>query len=383
MKRMMGPGGFGRLRRLGWGAGLSLAALCLGACVFGGTGSDHENGVGPTGNPNNDEYKVKGVTARVTDEAGSPLAGVTLYLYDPAYRPDLGQARQSQLTDTAPIPVTDSLGYAGLDLSAPGKFVVEGVLAGNTLFFDTLATPILNKATLFTFRIRASALFRGKVSLVSGMRIDSGSVFIRGTSRTAKLDAAGNYDLGSLPWDAGRMGLGVRYVSSPTTVQVSKQVTLIDSLAVPTTGIPADAYACTEVAAKEASAVILAQPARAPGTDPGILAKDMADSTKLGRALNACDTLTRGGVVNVVSRDSSIKEWQKRDSTAVAILVLAGETSVISFNGTKVMPATVIPYAGCVPAAGREATSYEVTVQATAARSDILIGDVAAACLEK
>ena len=130
MKRMMGPGGFGRLRRLGGGGGLALAALCLGACVFGGTGSDHENGVGPTANPKNDEYNVKGVTARVTDEAGSPLAGVTLYLYDPAYRPDLGQARRSQLTDTAPIPVTDSLGYASLDLSAPGKFVVEGVSAG-------------------------------------------------------------------------------------------------------------------------------------------------------------------------------------------------------------------------------------------------------------
>lgn len=383
MKRMMGPGGFGRLRRLGGGGGLALAALCLGACVFGGTGSDHENGVGPTANPKNDEYNVKGVTARVTDEAGSPLAGVTLYLYDPAYRPDLGQARRSQLTDTAPIPVTDSLGYASLDLSAPGKFVVEGVSAGITLFFDTLATPILDKATLFTFRIRASAEYHGKVSLVSGMRIDSGSVFIRGTSRTAKLDAAGNYDLGSLPWDAGRMGLGVRYVSSPTTVQVSKQVSLIDSLTVPSTGIPADAYACAEVAAKEATAVILDPQPRAPGAETGILAKDMADSTKLGRALNACDTLTRGGVVNVVSRDSSVKEWQTRDSTAVAVLVLAGETSVSSFNGTKMMPATVIPYAGCVPAAGRETTSFEVKVQTTAAMSDILIGDVAAACLEK
>ena len=382
MKRMMGLRVFGGFRRLGGGAGLTLAALCLGACVFGGTGSDHENGVVPT-SLNTDEFKIKGVTARVVDNAGSPIAGVTLYLYDPAYRPDLGQARNTQLTDSAPLPVTDSLGYAGLDLSAPGKFVVEGVFAGKTLFFDTLAAPILRQATLFTFRTRAPAVFRGKVSLVSGMRIDSGSVFIRGTSRTAKMDAAGNYDLGNLPWDAGRMGLGVRYVSSPTTVQESRQAVRSDTggMTGPVTILPA--YTCKDVVAKESKVSILTQPASATGADTGTLTREMVDSTRLGRALDACDTLPRGSVVNVVSQDSAAGAWQKRDSTAVPILVLKGETSVVSFNGTKVVPATVIPYAGCVPAAGLETTSYEVKVETTAVKSDILIGDVAATCLDR
>jgi hypothetical protein len=379
MKRMMGLRVFGGM---GGRIGLSIASLCLGACIFGGTGSDHENGVGPTGSNTTDEFKIKGVTARVTDANGSPIAGVRLYLYDPAYRPDLGQARNSQLTDTAPIPVTDSLGYASLDLAAPGKFVVEGVSNGITLFFDTLAAPILKQATPFTFRTRPPAVYRGKVTLVSGMRIDAGSVFIRGTSRTAKLDAAGNYDLGELPSDAGRMGLGVRYVSSPTSVQESKQAAWGDTGKVGPVGIP-PSYTCKDVVGKESTASILARPVNASGPDSGILTKEMVDSTKLGRALDACDTLPRGGVINVVSQDSVVKAGQRRDSTAVPMLVLEAETSVVSFSGTKLVPATVIPYAGCVPAAGLETTSYDVKVRTTALKSDILIGDVAAACLDK
>ncbi len=374
MKRMMGLSGFRGLRGVVGRIGLSLAALCLGACIFGGTGSDHENGVSPS---RGDEFNIKGVSARVTDGEGSPLAGVRLYLYDPDYRPDLGLAGDSHLKDAAVIPVTDSLGYARLDLSAPGKFVVEGVSEGKTLFFDTLAAPILGKATLYTFRTRAPAVFRGKVSLVSGMRIDSGSVFIRGTSRTAKLDASGNYDLGSLPFDAGRMGVGVRYVSSPTSVQESRQ----SASAGPVSMIPT--YACKDVVAKESTAAILSRPASAQGADTAIATKEVVDSTRLGRALDACDTLSRGGIVNVVSQDTVVKEGQKPDSTAVRVLVLKEETAVSSLNGTKVLPATIIPYAGCVPASGLETTSYDLKLQATAVKSDILIGDVAAACLDK
>lgn len=374
MKRMMGLSGIRGFGKVAGRIGLPLAALCLGACIFGGTGSDHENGVTST---KNGEHNIKGVTARVTDGEGSPIAGVRLYLYDPAFRPDLGQAPNSHLRDTAPVPVTDSQGYAGLDLSAPGKFVVEGVSEGMTLFFDTLAAPILGKATLFTFRTRAPAVFRGKVTLVSGMRIDSGSVFIRGTSRTARLDASGNYDLGNLPSDAGRMGLGVRYVSSPTSVQESRQFTSEG----PVSMLPN--YTCKDVVAKESTTAILDRPASLPGTDTTIAAKDIVDSTRLGRALNACDTLSRGGIVNVVSQDTVAKAGQKPDSTAVRVLVLAEETAVSSLNGTKVLPATVIPYAGCVPASGLETTSYDLKLQATAVKSDILIGDVAAACLDK
>jgi hypothetical protein len=374
MKRMMGLSGIRGTGRAAGRIGLSLAALCLSACIFGGTGSDHENGFTTS---KNGDIDLKGVTARVTDGEGSPLAGVRLYLYDPAYRPDLGQAPGSHLTDTAPVPITDSLGYAGLDLSAPGKFVVEGVSAGMTLFFDTLAAPMLGKGAIFTFRTRAPAAFRGKVALVSGMRIDSGSVFIRGTSRTAKLDASGNYDLGNLPSDAGRMGLGVRYVSSPTSVQESRQF----ASAGPVSMLPI--YACKDVVAKESTAAILDRPASVPGTDTAIAAKEIVDSTRLGRALNACDTLSRGGIVNVVSQDTVAKAGERPDSTAVRVLVLTEETAVSSLNGTKVLPATVIPYAGCVPAAGLETTSYDLKLQATAAKSDILIGDVAAACLEK
>jgi hypothetical protein len=360
------------MRRIGLAAA-ALASLCLGGCIFGGTGSDTENGVVEE---KNNTVEIKGVSARVVDAEGKPLANVGLFLFHPDFRPDTGKAQASVLVDTAKPPITDSLGYVSLSLKGPGKFVVEGVSAGRTLFFDTLAVPDINAATPFTFRVRATAAFAGKVKLASSMHIDSGMVFIRGTSRAARIDAAGNYNLGLLPADVARMAVGLRYTASPTLVQESRQV---EGGPVSVTPV----YNCRDVPGDSADRIVktsVKDPSYS-GTD-SVQTRSNADSSKLNSALTACDSLPTGSVVNVVSR-SAPAATQTPDTTAVPVLVLVDEKQISSVFGKTTIPAQVISYADCVPLAGHETTSYDLQLQPAGAGSDLLIKDVAAKCLEK
>jgi hypothetical protein len=365
------------MRRIGLaGVVAVLACLCLGGCNIGGTGSDTENGVQPlTG----ERIEIKGVSARVVDAEGKPLANVNLFLFAPEFRPDTGKAPASVMADTAKPPVTDSLGYVSLSLKAPGKFVVEGVLAGLTLFFDTLAVPDIKVATPFTFRVRATAAFAGKVKLVSGMRIDSGTVFIRGTSRKAGIDAAGNYNLGTLPADVARMAVGFRYAASPTYVQESKQVVIG-----PVSMIPV--YDCKDVPEDSTARItkITVKDSAYAGAD-SVQTRSKEDSSRLNSALTACDSLPTGSVVNVVSRYAAPATGVPVDSaaTGMPVLVVVDEKHVSSVFGETTIPAQVIPYAECVPSAGQETTSYNLQLQPAGAGNDLLIKDVAAKCLDK
>jgi hypothetical protein len=369
-------------------ASLALASLCLGGCIFGGTGTDTENGVAKDKNRNtSNTVEIRGVSARVVDADGRPLRGVNLFLFNPEFRPDSGRAQSSLLADEAKALVSDTNGYVALGLKAPGKYVVEGVSAGQTLFFDTLVVQDVQFATPFTFRARALSAFKGKVNLVSGMRIDSGSVFIRGTSRSVKVDAAGNYDLGLLPADAGRMAVGMRYAASPTSVQEVKETIKIDTAKVGPAGIT-HTYSCKDVP-KDSAARISAPQTTVPVSADTLKPEGTAnvdtikvDTTKVkAAALQSCDSLPQGGVVNVVA-DKSVPAYAQ-DSAGVPVLVLKDETPVASMFGTKITPAVVVPYAACIPSAGHETTTFDLQLQPAAAGSDILVKDVAEKCLVK
>ena len=80
-------------------AGLAAAALCLAACIMGGTGTDTENGL--TGKDKVNANDLKGISARVTDSLGAPLRGVSLRLFDPAFRPDSGLAPADVVANNA------------------------------------------------------------------------------------------------------------------------------------------------------------------------------------------------------------------------------------------------------------------------------------------
>jgi hypothetical protein len=359
-------------KRLAIAAALAMWAACpisMSGCVFGGTGTDTENGVTGEGN-----VKISGVSARVVDGNGFPLKEVSLRLYLPGYRPDSGAAAPSLLASGAKAMTSDDSGYVTVQLAAAGKFVVEGVSAGQTVFFDTLAVPQTTSASLFTFRTRSVRAFKGKVKLASGMRVDSGVVFIRGTGRSAKVDAAGGYDLGVLPEDAGRMAVGLRFASSPIAVL---QVTEATGGPV-TTDTTKPFYTCKDLPKDSAAKVSspFAATVSADSLKPSMMSK--LDTAKVSSALHSCDTLAKGSVINVVSPSAGTKA-----NAGVPLLVVQDAVAVSNITGTYRSDAVVVPYAECVPTAGHESTSFDLQLQASAAGSDILIKDVAEKCLVK
>ena len=342
------------------------ACLCLSACIIGGTGTDTENGM--TVNPNAGPNALEGIYARVTDSAGRPLAGVSLAFFDPAYRPDLGQSPEAVVANRADSLVSDTGGYVRLTLKAAGKFVVEGVSQGKTLFFDTLAVPDLQHAAIYPFRARASLAFKGKVKLTSGLRIDSGRVFIRGTGRMARVDSAGGYDLGLLPADAERMALGVRFVSSPVSVLRASPAPLsvVDTLG-------GSRYACKELtgdsAAKAANPMVLS-----PQVEPAT----KLDTALVNPALQSCGPLQAGTVINITNVKSPTGSTTP-SSQGASLLVLKGPDST-NYTSPKVLAPVVAPVAQCVPALGTETTSYALDVEAGADSNDIVVEDLAKSC---
>jgi len=341
-------------------------SICLSACIIGGTGTDTENGVTDKTNP--DPNALQGISARVTDSTGKPLPGVTLSLFDPAYRPDLGLLPEAIASNKPESLVSDTGGYVRLTLNAAGKFVVEGVLQGRTLFFDTLAVPDLQRAAIYTFRARAQLAFRGKVKLASGLRIDSGRVFIRGTGRMAKVDSAGGYDLGLLPADAERMALGVRFVSSPVAVLSASPSPL--SMTDTANRSP---YSCKQLSGDSAGKALT--PAVA-GQQAEVSSK--LDTGVVNPALKSCGALQEGTVINVSDGKSSAGTAVSSQETS--LLVLKGTDST-TYTSPKVLGPVVVPLAQCVPGAGTESTTYAVEVQQGAASGDLLVGDVSQKCL--
>jgi hypothetical protein len=344
------------------------AALLLAGCITGGTGTDTENGF--TGK--NEPVSVTGINARVVDGAGSPIRGVSLSLYPPAYRPDSGAALPNLFVDSARVAASDSSGYVALPLRAAGKFVVEGRLHGETVFYDTLAVPDIKQPSLFTFRTRAGKVYKGKVKLASGMRIDSGWVFIRGTARAVKVDAAGAYDLGTLPEDVGRMAVGMRFASSPTSVlQATVRSTLDSSVAIPGTTLQ---YTCSDVPKDSAAKLALSAAAT---SDSLSYSSKATDTAKVNSALKSCDTLSKGNLINVVIPASTILVGPSHPDS-LAVLVVNDAKEIKSATGTHVSEALVIPYAACIPSAGQERTTYSVQLQPSG--GDILVQDVAESC---
>lgn len=346
-------------------AGAILAALCLGACIFGGTGTDTDNSV-----VDKHTVTITGVSARVTDSAGAPLVGVSLRIFDPLYRPDSALTPAALVRNSADSLVSDTGGYVRLHLTVPGKFVVEGLDAAKTLFFDTLAVADTQSASVYTFRARVAKSCKGKVKLASGMRIDSGRVFIRGTGHSVKVDTAGNYDLGILPIDVGRMGLGMRFTSRPVAVRQ----------AVPTgTDTSKQQYTCRDV--PKDSAAKLSTPALQ--TTPAAIADTAKlDTGTVNPALKACDSLVKGSIISVVGQPEGIGVT-KSDSVPDALLVLSGEQTANTVQGMRIIEPVVVPLNQCVPTAGSENTTYDLQLQSTPVSSDILVKDVAEKCLVK
>jgi hypothetical protein len=345
------------------------AGLLPWACIIGGTGTDTENGiVDSTGSVN------LMVSARVVDSGGRPVRDVTLSLRAPGFRPDSGAAPEQSL-DSARELRTDAAGFVKFRVARAGKYVVEGSRQGTVLFYDTLAVADSQGRADYTFRGQPPRNFQGTVKLASGLRVDSGVIFIRGTGRWARLMASGAYDLGSLPAQVALMSVGLRYSASPLQFRVAEQKTApLDTTKLDTTK-PANltgSFSCRVITSD--SAAKLPSYAATLGPDRTSTSPTTLDSAHVKAAAGSCDSLQTGTVVTV--KLLSPKAGPITLDSAKSASYLA-----VSAGGAAESSPKLVPLQGCVAAPGAETTSFQVQLQPAGAGADALVGDVSGACL--
>jgi hypothetical protein len=360
---------------------LAVLAVPLASCI-GGTGTDTENGVvrnkGPLAGHD-------GTALRVTDGEGRPLAGVSLTLNTPGFRPDSG-APENLLLDSAKALVTDSLGYSKFHLAAPGKFVVEGRLGDTTLFFDTVAVSDVKALAAYTFRRHPAAGLKGRIRLASGLKVVAGKVILRGTARQAALAADGTYDLGALPPEVADMAFGLTYKTAVLDARVAEQKP--DTGRVP--GVMSKpVYTCRTVPV-DSAARLSAQPDGVEKTvpfGPAFVAKDTLklDTAKVAAVDRACDAVPGGTVIAVRSSDASFSST-KRDTTTTNLIAVDQGMQKAALS-TEVMAGapdpTLVPLNGCVALPGTTTTTFDLRLNPVGSSTDLLVPDIAGKCLAK
>lgn len=360
------------------------AALLL-ACI-GGTGTDTDNGVNPnlTDGP---LHGFSGTAVRVADPEGNPLTGVDLYIHTPGYRGDTG-APEDLLLDSVKVPRSDSLGYARFNLARPGRYVVEARLAGAALFFDTIAVADVKSLSVYTFLRRPSVPAKGAVRLESGLRVVSGTVFVRGTGRFARLDSAGGYDLGLLPGDVERLAIGLSYRAVVQEARIAEQK--LDTSKPASVNGTTPVYTCREVSVDSAARFA----SRDAGTgqippatmDSGsFVSRDTAklDTARLSALERSCDSLSGGTVIAVKSQvQGPVSIPARTDSSTTSYIAVGGGVSEgsISNNEKNGTAQELVPLNGCVATPGLATTSYEVDLVPSSTGSDLFVGDVADKC---
>jgi hypothetical protein len=188
-----------RIHRLSTASFGALASLCLIACMS-GTGTDTENGVQ--------------VTARFVGADGAPMARVEVQVNSLYASPD--RKADSPLMPGTDILRTDSAGYVRFRVKRAGQYLAQGKRADTVMVLDTLTAAQTDSLNV-VFHASPVQRLRGKVRLYSGYQLDTGLVFLRGSSVSAPVSRGGNYDFGYVPVSAGRLTLGTRYASRPAS----------------------------------------------------------------------------------------------------------------------------------------------------------------------
>lgn len=370
-------------------AAAGLFAALLMSCI-GGTGTDTENGVAT--NKDGALHGATGLVARVVDAEGRPLPGVLLALHTPDFRPDSGAA-PSLVFDPAKPLVSDSLGYVRIDLLNPGRYVAEGRLAGSILFFDTLAIADLKVLTVDTLQARPGIPVTGRVRLESGLTVDSGRVFIRGTAIHAKLDTAGAYDLGALPADVGRMAIGIRYRASVREARIAEQKSVagtVDTVKFGTGDTVKPVFTCREVSVDSAARLSSRSAfdkgqnvvAGAPSFGSGDTVK--LDTARMSAVNRSCDSLYGGTVIAVRSQPLAgvLTGPVKQDTLTINLIAVGGALTPGAAVPADVLTGTqtLVPLYGCVAPPGTDNTTYVLSLVPTASGNDLFVGDVDDKC---
>lgn len=170
------------------------ASLWLAACL--GTGTDTENGID--------------VSARVLSPQGAPMASVEVRVHALDAGPE---ASADPLKDQDGVLRTDGDGYVHFTVRRAGIYMAEGLRGDSVLLLDTLT---VSKSDTTVFQTAGVQRLRGRLRLYSGYRVDTGLVFVRGSSIAASVNRDGEYDFGYVPAAAAGMAVGAQYDAKPT-----------------------------------------------------------------------------------------------------------------------------------------------------------------------
>ena len=175
----------------------AMASLWLAGCMA-GTATDTENGIQ--------------VTAQVVGANGAPMAQVEVKVQSLYSGPE-SKSDDPLMPGTATLR-TDSAGFVTFTVKRAGHYMAQGQRGDTVLLIDTLRASAKD-----TLVLRAAGVqrLRGKVRLYSGYQIDTGFVFLRGSTIAVPISRTGDYDFGYVPLSADSLTLGAHYSAKPAS----------------------------------------------------------------------------------------------------------------------------------------------------------------------
>jgi len=176
---------------------------------------------------------------------------------------------------------TDSTGSVTFTVKHAGRYMAQGTRGDTVLVLDTLNA---SKPDTLVFKASSVVKLQGKIRLYSGYRVDTGVVFLRGSSLLARVSHEGDFDLGYVPVSAAKLTVGTRYSARPASrvfvrmadagsaLVLDSRFTLDSSLA------PSNGSNLTLLKAAQSETNICLDNGRGP-VQPGISIKGSTDNT--------------------------------------------------------------------------------------------------------
>ncbi len=170
----------------------------LTGCLLGGTGTGTGNGIDPTMTDSENSGNVSGMRLVYRDSSGSPVAGLRFHILPATHSPRDAEptSRLRQAQDTL---VSNAKGEVpNLQFTQAGTYMVAAVQGNAVVGLDSLLVLDTSGRDTVHFTISSTQHWQGKISLESGLRVQSGWLVVRGTPYAAQVDSLGQYDLGNL-----------------------------------------------------------------------------------------------------------------------------------------------------------------------------------------
>ena len=338
------------------------ASLWLAACM--GTGTDTENGIQ--------------VNARVLGQNGAPLANVKVQVHGLEAGPE--SSEDPLMSGTGDLR-TDSTGHVQFNVKRAGRYMFEGQRGDSVLVLDTLTAAQGDTAPVF--QTAGVQRLRGKVRLYSGYKIDTGFVFLRGSSVTATVSGEGEYDFGYVPVSARGLALGAHYQAAPASnvfvkvADASAGALVFDSrFTLDSTLVPGSGANLTLLKASQSATNVCLENALQP-VEPGISLKGSVGSTgDIMRAASFACSQKVGAKIQVNQANLSSGAAQKKlgDFVLPDADIIPSEYRFRHGLGSGAMGQKVVVPAACLQDGA--STNYSTALTQGADGTDIRVDDI-------